>query len=130
MEIEWKCKAFTDLTVQEFHDMVQLREKVFVVEQDCPYLDVDGKDPISLHLFAYDKSKMTMVAVSRIVLQKREFGEVSIGRVVTNGDYRGLSLGKKLMQNSIDKVLEMRGCSTDQTFRSGIPKKVLYGARI
>jgi ElaA protein len=52
MAIQWKIKAFEALTVNELYDLLKLRGEIFVVEQNCIYLDLDGKDKIALHLLA------------------------------------------------------------------------------
>jgi ElaA protein len=51
MAIQWKIKAFEALTVNELYDLLKLRGEIFVVEQNCIYLDLDGKDKIALHLY-------------------------------------------------------------------------------
>ena len=50
MTIQWEIKAFDALTVHELYDLLRLRSEIFVVEQNCVYLDLDGKDKVALHL--------------------------------------------------------------------------------
>ncbi len=60
--MKWTLKKFQELSVQEFHDIVQLRLDIFVVEQDCAYLDLDGKDEIAYHLFGTtDQGKQLLI---------------------------------------------------------------------
>ena len=100
--MKWSCKAFKDLSLDEFHDIIQLREIVFVVEQDCPYLDVDGKDKDALHVFG--KYEGNIVATTRILKPGISYDEVAIGRVVTSPTVRGMGMGKQLMEESMKFV--------------------------
>ena len=58
VDIEWKLRSLNELTPLELYEILALRERVFVVEQDCPYADCDGKDPEALHLAAYSAGKL------------------------------------------------------------------------
>ena len=100
--MKWSCKAFKDLSLDEFHDIIQLREIVFVVEQDCPYLDVDGKDKEALHVFG--EYEGNIVATTRILKPGISYDEVAIGRVVTSPTLRGMGMGKQLMEESMKFV--------------------------
>ena len=100
--MKWSCKAFKDLSLDEFHDIIQLRETVFVVEQDCPYLDVDGKDKDALHVFG--EYEGNIVATTRILKPGKSYDEVAIGRVVTSPAVRGMGIGKQLMEESMKFV--------------------------
>jgi len=100
--MKWSCKAFKELSLDEFHDIIQLREIVFVVEQDCPYLDVDGKDKEALHVFG--EYEGNIVATTRILKPGISYDEVAIGRVVTSPTVRGMGMGKQLMEESMKFV--------------------------
>lgn len=100
--MKWSCKAFKELSLDEFHDIIQLREIVFVVEQDCPYLDVDGKDKDALHVFG--EYQGNIVATTRILKPGKSYNEVAIGRVVTSPTVRGMGMGKQLMEESMKFV--------------------------
>ena len=100
--MNWNYKTYTELTKDELYSMLRLRAKVFVVEQDCPYQDVDNKDQKAIHIFAIDKNEV--VAYTRVFKAGVYFQEASIGRVVTKPSYRGTGLGKKLMQKTIDYI--------------------------
>ncbi len=102
MSIDFKVKAFQELTLEELYDLLQLRQEIFIVEQNCPYQDADGKDLKSYHVLAYDRNKL--VAYTRIVPPKISYEKyASIGRVVCLKAYRSTGLGKKIMKISIDK---------------------------
>ncbi len=97
--IEWQVKHFDDLSKRTFHDMIQLREKVFVVEQDCPYLDVDGEDLQAFHLLGLQEGKV--LATARIFPPNDE-GFVIVGRICTDPDLRGKGVGKTLVKESLN----------------------------
>lgn len=104
MKLTWVLKSFSDLTTTELYDILQLRNEVFVVEQNCVYQDVDGKDSSSLHLIAYDGGNL--IAYCRLVEPGISFEEASIGRVITSQRYRGKGIGVKLIEKAIDHTLE------------------------
>ena len=79
--IAWRFAPFAELTAREVHDFLQARSAVFVVEQDCVFLDVDGADPECWHLFAREEGEI--LAYCRLVPPGLKFPEPSIGRVIT-----------------------------------------------
>lgn len=98
--ITFTTKAFDELTNTELYQLLQLRSEVFVVEQNCPYLDMDNKDQKSLHVLGYDNGKL--VACTRLVPIGISYEkEPSIGRVVTHPSVRKSGYGKLLMEYSI-----------------------------
>jgi len=101
----WKAKPWIDITRDEWHGLVRLRVDVFVVEQDCPYSDLDGKDLRAWHVWkeGEDVAKGTaMLACARVLGPGVSYAEPSIGRVATRRDCRSEGLGKELMQQSIE----------------------------
>lgn len=99
-KVVWHYKLFNQLTVTELYYILQLRNEVFVIEQDCIYQDADGKDLNCGHLWATIDNEV--VAYSRIVPKGISYeNEPSIGRVITNNKFRGLGLGKQLIEYSI-----------------------------
>lgn len=93
-------KHFSDLELLELYKLLQLREAVFIVEQNCLYQDIDDKDPYCYHLMAYENQ--TLISLTRIVPPTISYeGYCSIGRVVTHKDYRRKGLSRKLMERSI-----------------------------
>lgn len=107
MTIEWKIKPFEVLSVNELYDILQLRSKIFVVEQNCVYLDIDGKDKMALHLFGTFDGKI--VAHARLFKSGISFDNASIGRVVVDPDYRDRKWGQELMKNAIFGIQEHFG---------------------
>jgi ElaA protein len=99
MTLEWNIKPFEALTVHELYDILQLRSKIFVVEQNCVYLDLDGKDKVALHLYGVFEGKI--VAHSRLFDAGISFENASIGRVTVDPEYRDRKWGHDLMQQSI-----------------------------
>ncbi len=99
MNLEWKIRRFETLTAIELYNLLQLRSEVFIVEQKCPYQDVDNKDQKALHLIGEDKGET--VAYARLFKPKDYFEEASIGRVVVKPSYRDKKLGHILMREAI-----------------------------
>ena len=99
MVIHWKIKAFENLTVNELYDILRLRSEIFVVEQNCVYLDPDGKDKLAFHLFGEFNGKI--VAYSRLFKAGISFDNSSIGRVTVDINYRDRKWGHDLMRESI-----------------------------
>lgn len=108
MHLDWQIKFYTELTTNEFHDIIALRLKAFVVEQDCSYLDLDGKDKKCYHLICRDGFG-TVVATARILPPGLSYQEVSIGRVVIDEAIRGKGAGHELMRKSMAFIKEEFG---------------------
>jgi ElaA protein len=106
--ISWQCKFFSELTNLELYKILQLRNEVFIVEQNCAYQDCDDKDLNAYHLAAWDNGKI--VAYTRL-FDKDIFypNAASIGRVLTSPSARRKNLGKQLMVNSIEQVYHLFG---------------------
>ncbi|NNF20235.1 MAG: GNAT family N-acetyltransferase [Flavobacteriaceae bacterium] len=102
-----KVKTFRELELQELYELLALRCQVFVVEQDCPYQDPDGKDHKAWHVLGYKKDNL--VAYTRVFKPGDYFEECSIGRVVVAREERKFGFGKDIMQASIDFVYEKFG---------------------
>ncbi|MBT8321145.1 MAG: GNAT family N-acetyltransferase [Eudoraea sp.] len=95
-------KPFDQLSLEELYQLLELRSEVFIVEQDCAYQDVDGKDQAALHLMGYEGK--ILVAYARIFPPGAYFDKASVGRVVVKGTHRGKALGLQLMQVVLDTV--------------------------
>ena len=107
-QFTWVLKKFEDLSAFELYKILALRQEVFVVEQNCPYHDCDGKDLRSFHLTGTDENDF-LAAYTRIVFPGVSYDEVSIGRVVSSPKYRRTGSGKLLMQQAIKKIEEVYG---------------------
>lgn len=103
MKINWGIKSFEELINIELYDILRLRSEVFVVEQNCPYQDLDGKDLKSFHLVGRNENK-EILAYARIVPAGISFKEISIGRVISSEKARGTGAGKELMKQAISFV--------------------------
>ncbi|MBK7559830.1 MAG: GNAT family N-acetyltransferase [Chitinophagaceae bacterium] len=99
MQLNWIFKSFDELTAKELYAILQLRNEVFVVEQNCVYQDADGKDLHSMHLCGWVAGKLA--AYTRIIPPGISYTEASIGRVVTSPAYRNTGAGRQLMEESI-----------------------------
>ena len=100
--LDIKVKTFQELSTQELYDVLQLRSEVFVVEQDCVYQDIDGKDQKALHVIGYKGNKV--VAYARVFEPGYYFNEASIGRVVVKDSERDLNYGHDIMKASVAAV--------------------------
>jgi ElaA protein len=100
-----KTKYFNELTIAELYNLLQLRSEVFVVEQNCVYQDIDGKDKDALHVIGV-KNK-SIVAYTRIFKPGDYFNETSIGRVVVVRNERQYKYGYEIMNASIEAVKDL-----------------------
>ena len=95
-------KTFSELTTSELYELLQLRSEVFVVEQDCVYQDIDGKDQKALHILGYKNEKL--IAYTRLFKPGDYFKEASIGRVVVKKNERHHKYGYDIMKASIEAI--------------------------
>ena len=106
MDNKYKISEWKDLSRDELHACLRLRIDVFVVEQDCPYPELDGKDQYSLHLFTENSNPLKgnpVEAYLRIVKPGFSYEEPSIGRLATSKSSRGKGLGKEIMQKALEE---------------------------
>jgi len=108
MQINWQLKPFEALTAAELYNLLQLRSKVFVVEQNCAYLDADDHDQAAHHLMGFDNEQQ-LIAYTRLVPPGVIYELPSIGRVVTHPAVRRTGAGKELMKKSIASCSELFG---------------------
>ncbi len=100
----WHIKQFNELSTRELYQILQLRNNVFVVEQNCVYQDADGKDYDAYHLFL--KKEGQIIAYARLFKSGDYFDKASIGRVVVHPKFRKQNLGKILMQKALQYMTE------------------------
>lgn len=103
-DVTWQWHAFDAMTPRVLHDMLQLREAVFVIEQNCVYDDIDGYDPQAMHLTAHDTE--TLVACLRVLPPATRKSLPSIGRICTAAEVRGTGLGRELFRRGVDHTRE------------------------
>ena len=102
--MEITVKSFDELTTYELHDILRLRSEVFVVEQDCVYQDIDGKDIKAIHIIG--KKEGQIVAYTRCFAPGIYFEEASIGRVIVKEDHRKYGYGHVIMKASKQAIKE------------------------
>jgi ElaA protein len=107
MEFRIVTKAFTELSAQELYDLLQLRSAVFVVEQNCVFLDPDGLDAPCHHLLFYQGQALE--AYARLVPAGVSYPELSIGRIITSAAVRGTGVGQQLVQKAIEETYRLFG---------------------
>jgi len=100
--INWTYQHFTELNTNELYQILTLRSRVFVVEQDCVYLDLDEKDCNCWHLCGWVAGELA--AYARVLAPGVSYEEASIGRVVTSPNHRKKGYGIALMQEAIQKT--------------------------
>jgi ElaA protein len=105
--IKWTIKKFDELLPHELYAILRLRSEVFVVEQNCVFLDMDDKDQRCFHLMGWKDE--VLIACTRIVPPGISYNEPSIGRVVTSPAARGSGFGKLLMEKSIEETEKLCG---------------------
>ena len=103
----WTFKSFHQLSAEELYAVLRLRSEVFVVEQNCVFLDMDNKDPYCDHLMGWNGDRLA--AYSRIVPAGISYVESSIGRVVTSPAARRGGIGRELLARSIDHLYTLYG---------------------
>jgi ElaA protein len=101
MEIQWFIKNFDKLSNVELYNILKLRIDVFVLEQQCIYLDLDDMDQSAMHLFAVQQDQL--VAYARIQINELKASAV-IRRVVVHKDFRKMRLGNTLMLKALDYI--------------------------
>ena len=105
--LSFVIKPFHELSIEEMYTMLQLRTKVFVVEQNCVFQDMDDKDRKGIHVLGYHGDDL--VAYSRLLPAGVSYTEMSIGRVLTETDRRKEGFGVDLMKRSIGALYEHYG---------------------
>ena len=108
-KLVWNIKTFDELTTKELYAIIKARVNVFVVEQDCPYPDLDDYDQKAIHLWADMEGEV--FAYCRIFDQGIKYMESSIGRVITTEKARGTGLGKQLIVYALDIINNRLGTS-------------------
>jgi ElaA protein len=100
--IQWQVKEFSELDLETLYQLLRLRNEVFIVEQHCPYQDLDNMDQQSLHLLGF--APEGLAAYTRLFAPGIKYEAASIGRVVTASFARGSGLGRELMVHSLGEV--------------------------
>jgi len=103
----WNCKYFDELTTKELYSILRLRSEVFVVEQNCVFLDMDNKDQYCHHLMGWEGDRL--LGYSRVLSAGISYAESSIGRIVTSPAARGRGIGRELLVQSINTLYSLHG---------------------
>lgn len=114
-KLTWQYLAFSDLTPAQLYAILKVRSEVFVVEQNCVYLDMDGADSQCMHLIAWTDDNQ-LAAYLRVVPPGLKFIEASIGRVITSKIVRGQGVGKQLITKGL---AQLQMSYPDQAVRIG-----------
>ena len=107
MNLKHYVKSFQDLNVNELYELLKLRSEVFVVEQNCVFLDQDDKDQKCYHLMLFLEDQL--IGYSRLVPPGLSYPEMAIGRVVSAPSVRGKGMGRIVMEVSIQNCEKLFG---------------------
>ena len=99
--LHWRFARYEELSRREIHDVFQARLAVFVVEQTCPFQDLDGRDPDCWHLLGRKSPEGPLLAYCRLVPPGVKYAEPSIGRVLTTAAGRRVGLGRELVREAL-----------------------------
>ena len=113
----WEVKEWTELSTSEVENIFSLRSEVFVVEQDCVYQDIDGKDQKAKHVLG--KKNNEIVAYARIFKPGDYFKEASFGRAVVKKTERGKGVGDELVKNCLEIITEEEIKISAQSYLKG-----------
>ena len=106
MTIQWRWHRYPDLSPQEIYAVFAARQAIFIVEQNCPYLDMDGKDLEALHLIGW--SNQEVAAYLRLIAPGVSYpNDPSLGRILTTKIARGSGLGRELVVRGLEKIYEL-----------------------
>lgn len=107
MSLVFKIKPFEALSLYELYSVLQLRSEVFVVEQNCVYQDIDGKDKKALHVIGEFEGET--VAYCRLFKSGDYFDQASIGRVIVKQNFRDKKWGHDLIKEAIEAIVSHFG---------------------
>ena len=113
----WEVKEWAELSTREVENIFSLRSEVFVVEQDCVYQDIDGKDQKAKHVLG--KKENEIVAYARIFKPGDYFKEASFGRAVVKKTERGKGVGDELVKNCLENITEEEIKISAQSYLKG-----------
>ena len=99
MSVVWKVKKWEELNKEELYEILRLRSEIFIVEQECPYQDIDNKDIFSKHCFG--KINNEIVCYTRVFLNE---DPNIIGRLLVKKQFRNKGIGREIMRRSINII--------------------------
>ncbi|MDQ6684586.1 MAG: GNAT family N-acetyltransferase [Pseudomonadota bacterium] len=103
-DLRWRWRRFQRLRVDELHDILAARQRVFSVEQECAFLDIDGCDERAAHLAAWSAAQREPLAYARLLDPGVKYVEASIGRVMTSAAARGAGLGREVFRRALARA--------------------------
>jgi ElaA protein len=106
--VDWQWKRLAELAPAELYALLSARAAVFVVEQDCAFLDLDGLDACAWHLLGWTAAATpTLAAYLRLIDPGCKYAEPSIGRLLTTALFRGTGAGRAAMREGLDRAARL-----------------------
>ncbi len=102
--LDWQLAPFDKLSNTDVFEILELRQRVFILEQQCIYPDIDRQDLAALHLLGREKSPgsaQQLAAYLRIIVPSKTSAHGSLGRIVISPEFRGQGLGEALLRQGI-----------------------------
>lgn len=106
---QWHYRRWAELSTDELYRIMALRQRVFIVEQSCPYLDADGWDDKATHLWCDDERGEQCLAYLRVFAPGVKYAEASLGRIVTAPEVRRHGLGRPLIREGLARIAAAHG---------------------
>ena len=103
-KINYLWKSFDELSIDDLYAILSLRQEVFVLEQNCPYIDADYSDQDAFHLLGYENKNL--IGYLRAFPPKIKYDGSSMGRIVIKASHRGNDLGKEITNIGKDFLWE------------------------
>ncbi len=113
MNLTYEIKHFSELSALEFHNLLKLRVEVFVIEQNCPYPEVDGIDPLCFHL-TVKNNENEIIGTSRIIPKGIVRQEWTIGRLVVNENFRRKNIASNILSKSIEFIYNQENNNSEK----------------
>ena len=98
--IKWELYDYNNLSIDLLYNILNIRQEVFIIEQNCNYLDADNFDQFSFHLLGFLDDKL--IAYMRIVKPNHIYKDLSFGRILVKKEHRGQNIGRQLMKKAIN----------------------------
>lgn len=101
-DLRWQWCKLGELSAEQVYAVLAARVAVFVVEQNCPYQDLDGLDGVAEHLIVWSGAEVA--GYLRVLGPGTRFADPSIGRIITMKPFRGTGLGRDVVAKGLERT--------------------------